>query len=82
MSSTFNVTGLVSDTDWQSLVTSINTAQKTAAEAPIKDQLTSQENTLSAWQSFNTSLSAVESNPRSMTSPVYDIVIGCCAKRD
>jgi flagellar hook-associated protein 2 len=59
MSSTFNVTGLVSDTDWQSLVTSINTAQKTAAEAPIKDQLTSQKSILSAWQSFNTSLSAV-----------------------
>jgi flagellar hook-associated protein 2 len=59
--SSLNITGLVSDTDWQSLVSSLTSAQKTAAEAPIKNQLTSQKNILSAWQSFNTSLSAVTS---------------------
>ncbi len=60
-SSTLNLTGLVSNTDWQSLVSSINAAQKQAAEAPLNSELTSQQNILSAWQSFNTSLSAVTS---------------------
>jgi flagellar hook-associated protein 2 len=60
-SSTLNLTGLVSNTDWQSLVTSINADQKQAAEAPLNAELTSQQNTLSAWQSFNTSLSAITS---------------------
>ena len=31
-SSTLNLTGLISNTDWQSLVTSINADNKTAAE--------------------------------------------------
>ena len=57
--STLNLTGLVSNTDWQSLVTSINADQKQVAEAPLNSELTSQQNTLSAWQSFNTSLSAI-----------------------
>jgi flagellar hook-associated protein 2 len=60
-SSSFNVTGLVSNTDWQSLVNSINADQLQTAEAPLKSELTSQQNILSAWQSFNTSLSAVTS---------------------
>ena len=58
-SSTLNLTGLVSNTDWQNLVTSINAEQKSAAESSLKSELTSQQNTLSAWQSFNTSFSAV-----------------------
>jgi len=58
-SSTLNLTGLVSNTDWQSLVTSINAEQKEAAESSLNSELTSQQNILSAWQSFNTSLSAV-----------------------
>jgi flagellar hook-associated protein 2 len=57
--STLNITGLVSNTDWQSLVSSINAAQLQAAEAPLNSELTNQQNILSAWQSFNTSLSAV-----------------------
>jgi flagellar hook-associated protein 2 len=56
---TLNLTGLVSNTDWQSLVSSINAAQLQAAQAPLNSELTGQQNTLSAWQSFNTSLSAV-----------------------
>ncbi len=61
MSSTsaLNLTGLISNTDWQSLVSSINTAQKQAAEAPLNSELTKQQNILSAWRSFNTSLSAI-----------------------
>lgn len=58
-SSTLNLTGLVSNTDWQSLVNSINADQLQTAEAPLNTELTSQQNTLSAWQSFNTSLSAI-----------------------
>ena len=58
-SSTLNLTGLVSNTDWQSLVSSINSAQKQAVEAPLNSELTNQQNILSAWQSFNTSLSAI-----------------------
>ena len=60
-SSTLNLTGLVSNTDWQSLVSSINADQLQTAEAPLNSELTSQQNILSAWQSFNTSLSAVTS---------------------
>jgi len=59
-SSGLNLTGIVGgNTDWQSLVSSINAEQKQAAEAPLNSELTSQQNILSAWQSFNTSLSAV-----------------------
>ena len=58
-SSTLNLTGLVSNTDWQSLVSSINSAQKQAVEGPLNSELTNQQNILSAWQSFNTSLSAI-----------------------
>ena len=59
-SSLLNLTGLVGgNTDWQSLVSSINADQLQAAEAPLNSALTTQQNILSAWQSFNTSLSAV-----------------------
>ncbi len=60
-SSTLNLTGLVSNTDWQSLVSTLVSDQKTAAEAPLNAELTNQQNILSTWQSFNTSLSAVTS---------------------
>jgi flagellar hook-associated protein 2 len=58
-SSTLNLTGLVSNTDWQSLVSSINSAQKQAVEGPLNSELTNEQNILSAWQSFNTSLSTI-----------------------
>ena len=59
-SSTINLTSLVGgNTNWQSLVSEINADQLQAAEAPLNSELTSQQNILSAWQSFNTSLSAV-----------------------
>ena len=60
-SSMVNLTGLVSSTDWQSLVSEINANQKTAAETPLNNDITSQQNLLSAWQSFNTTLSALTS---------------------
>lgn len=55
--SKLNITGLVSDTDWQTLAEEIAEAQKNAALSPLQTRLTKQENTLSAWQSFNTTLS-------------------------
>lgn len=56
-----NLTGLVSSTDWQSLASEINANQLTAAETPVNNDLTTQKNLLSAWQSFNTTLSALTS---------------------
>ena len=56
-----NLTGIVSNTDWQSLASEINANQKTAAETPLNNDITSQQNLLSAWQSFNTTLSALTS---------------------
>jgi flagellar hook-associated protein 2 len=56
-----NITGLVSDTDWQGLVDNIIEAQQTAVTSPLNSKLTKQENTLSAWQSFNSTLSYVTS---------------------
>ena len=59
-SSLINLTGLVGgNTDWQSLVSTINADQLQAAQAPLNADLTNQQNILSAWQSFNTTLSAV-----------------------
>jgi flagellar hook-associated protein 2 len=57
--SALNITGLVSDTDWQALAEEIVEAQKTAAVSPLETRLTLQENTLSTWQSFNTTLSYI-----------------------
>jgi flagellar hook-associated protein 2 len=56
-----NLTGIVSNTDWQSLASEINANQLTAAETPVNNDLTTQKNLLSAWQSFNTTLSALTS---------------------
>ncbi len=58
-SSLLNLTGIVSDIDWQGLVDDIIEAQSTAAKQPLQTNLTKQQNTLTAWQSFNTTLSAV-----------------------
>ncbi len=60
-SSAVNLTGIVSNTDWQSLASEINANALTAAETPINNDLTTQNNLLSAWQSFNTTLSALTS---------------------
>ena len=60
-SSPVNLTGIVSNTDWQSLASEINANQLTAAETPINNDITTQQNLLSAWQSFNTTLSALTS---------------------
>ena len=59
ISSQLNLTGLVSSTDWQSIVSEINANQKTVAETPLNNEMTSQQNMLSAWQSLNTTLSAL-----------------------
>ena len=60
-SSAVNLTGIVSSTDWQSLASEINANALTAAETPVNNDLTTQKNLLSAWQSFNTTLSALTS---------------------
>ncbi|OPY60000.1 MAG: Flagellar hook-associated protein 2 [Syntrophorhabdaceae bacterium PtaU1.Bin034] len=59
ISSALNLTGLLSDIDWQQVASDISAAQKTAQITPLTDKKTAQENRLSAWQSFNTLLSAV-----------------------
>lgn len=58
-SSLLNLTGMVSDVDWQGLVDDIIEAQSTRAKAPLETAMTKQQNILSAWQSFNTTLSKV-----------------------
>ncbi len=58
-SSLLNLTGLVSDIDWQGLVDDIIETQSTAAKKPLETAMTKQQNILSAWQSFNTTLSKV-----------------------
>jgi flagellar hook-associated protein 2 len=60
-SSAVNLTGIVSNTDWQTIASEINANALTAAETPINNDLTTQNNLLSAWQSFNTTLSALTS---------------------
>jgi flagellar hook-associated protein 2 len=49
----------VSNTDWQNLASEINANALTAAETPVNNDITAQQNLLSAWQSFNTTLSAL-----------------------
>jgi flagellar hook-associated protein 2 len=56
-----NLTGIVSSTDWQSLASEINANALTVAETPVNNDITTQQNLLSAWQSFNTTLSALTS---------------------
>lgn len=58
-SSLLNLTGMVSDVDWQGLVDDIIEAQSTTAKKPLETAMTKQQNILSAWQSFNTTLSKV-----------------------
>jgi flagellar hook-associated protein 2 len=53
------LTGLVSDTDWTALAEQISAATLEAATSPLDTKMTTQENTLSAWQSFNTLLSNI-----------------------
>jgi flagellar hook-associated protein 2 len=53
------ISGLVSDTDWLGLADEISSARKTAATTPLTTKKTTQQNRLSAWQSFNTTLSAL-----------------------
>ncbi len=60
-SSLLNLTGMVSDVDWQGLVDDIIGAQSTTAKRPLESAMTKQQNILSAWQSFNTTLSKVTS---------------------
>ena len=55
------ISGLVSDTDWLGLADEISSARKTAATTPLTTKKTTQQNRLSAWQSFNTTLSALTS---------------------
>jgi len=53
------ISSLVGDTDWLGLADEISSARKTAATTPYTDKKTVQQNKLTAWQSFNTTLSAI-----------------------
>ena len=55
------ISGLVSDTDWLGLADEISKAQKTAATTTLTNSKSAQQTKLSAWQSFNTTLSALTS---------------------
>jgi len=53
------ISSLVGDTDWLGLADEISSARKTAATTPYTDKKTAQQSKLTAWQSFNTTLSAI-----------------------
>jgi flagellar capping protein FliD len=58
-SKTFQNAGLTSGIDWETLVEKTIAAKKAANEAPYTRSKTDYQNKLTAWQSFNTSLSAL-----------------------
>jgi flagellar hook-associated protein 2 len=58
-SKSFAGAGLTSGIDWETLVEKTIEAKKTAMEAPYTRSKTDYQNKLTAWQSFNTSLSAL-----------------------
>jgi flagellar hook-associated protein 2 len=58
-SKSFQGAGLTSGIDWETLVEKTIEAKKTAMEAPYTRSKTDYQNKLTAWQSFNTSLSAL-----------------------
>ena len=55
----FQSAGLTSGIDWETLVEKTIDAKKAAMEAPYTRSKTDYQNKLTAWQSFNTSLSAL-----------------------
>ncbi|MCX5813473.1 MAG: flagellar filament capping protein FliD [Proteobacteria bacterium] len=55
----FSGVGVISGIDWETLVEKTIDAKKTAMEAPYTRSKTDYQNKLTAWQSFNTSLSAM-----------------------
>jgi len=59
MAGTVSMTGLVSDTNWTALIEDMINAQKSATVTPLENSKTRYQTKLSAWQAFNTKLSAV-----------------------
>jgi|GEM_PF-359793 len=58
-SKSFQGAGLTSGIDWETLVEKTIAAKKAANEAPYTRSKTDYQNKLTAWQTFNTSLSAL-----------------------
>jgi len=59
MSGTVSMTGLVSNTNWSSLIDSMINAEKASTENPLTESKNKYQLKLTAWQSFNTKLSAL-----------------------
>ncbi len=59
MSGTVSMTGLVSNTNWSSLIDSIINAERASTENPLTESKNAYQLKLTAWQSFNTKLSAL-----------------------
>ena len=60
MAGTVNLTGLTSNMDWSSMITAVINAEKAATVTPLQNSKTSYQSKLTAWQSFNTTLSALK----------------------
>lgn len=59
MSGTVSIPGLVSNTDWTSMITDVINAEKAAVITPLTDKKTNYQTKLSAWQAFNLTLSSI-----------------------
>ena len=59
MSGTVSMSGLVSNTNWSALIESLINAEKASTENPLTESKNKYSEKLSAWQSFNTKLSAL-----------------------
>ncbi|HEY3277219.1 MAG TPA: flagellar filament capping protein FliD [Syntrophorhabdaceae bacterium] len=59
MSGTVSMSGLVSNTNWSALIDSLINAEKSATENPLTESKNKYSAKLSAWQAFNTKLSAL-----------------------
>ncbi len=59
MAGTVSMTGFVSNTNWTSLIEDMLNAQKTAIIKPLEKSKTSYQAKLTAWQNFNSTLSAI-----------------------
>jgi flagellar hook-associated protein 2 len=59
MAGTVSMVGLSSDINWTNLISDTIDAQKAAVEGPLTDNKTKYQNKLTAWQTFNTKVSAI-----------------------
>ena len=59
MAGTVTLTGLTSNMDWTSMITSEINAEKAATVTPLTNSKTSYQSKLTAWQSLNTTMNAL-----------------------